>query len=349
MSPRHRAAPFRVGPSLPETLKPVAAGAALIGIAGLALSAVAWTTPAQQSVEAADTAESSMTFSYTAQVPPSAAYDGTTVSAPQPIFRKLADTVDVSYRYAGPAGQLRVHAELSAAGGWTSSVPLSETIKIGDQFEGHVILELGSLEQRALDAAAVTGIPVGSMTIAIVPSVDMDAGGQFAPRLELGLDRLVLKPTGELVATETTSTTGTRIEPATLSAFGQSVAVSTARLSGVAVILLSLLAGGALAAAARLSSPAAEAERVRRRYSDLILTVMPVALTPGRPVVDVPDVDSLVKLAERYGLLVLTWSRGGIDTYIVQDENTSYRYRSGTGSASASGDLEHELAAGAAE
>jgi hypothetical protein len=87
-------------------------------------------------------------------------------------------------------------------------------------------------------------------------------------------------------------------------------------------------------AAARLSSPPAEVERIRRRYSDLILTVMPVALMPGRPVVDVPDVDSLVKLAERYGLLVLTWSRGGIDTHVVQDENTSYRYRSGTGGAS---------------
>ena len=38
---------------------------------------------------------------------------------------------------------------------------------------------------------------------------------------------------------------------------------------------------------------------------------------------------SLVKLAERYGLLVLTWSRGGVDTYVVQDEGTTYRYRTG--------------------
>lgn len=65
-----------------------------------------------------------MTFSYTAAVPPSAAYDDTTVTSPRPIFRNLADTVDVTYRYAGPAGQLRVHAELSTAAGWSSTVPL---------------------------------------------------------------------------------------------------------------------------------------------------------------------------------------------------------------------------------
>jgi len=77
---------------------------------------------------------------------------------------------------------------------------------------------------------------------------------------------------------------------------------------------------------------------------------MPVALTPGRPVVDVPDVDSLVKLAERYGLLVLAWSRGGIDTYVVQDEGTTYRYRSGTGSAAMSPtNAEHGMVASAAQ
>lgn len=327
MSPRHSARPSAVTASLPDRLKPVAAGAALVGITGLALSGIAWTRPAQQAVQAGDSGESSMTFSYTAQVPASAAYDGTTVTAPRPIFRKLTDTVDVTYRYAGPAGQLRVRAELSTAGGWTSTVPLGKTVKVDKQFEGDVTLDLSSLERRAVEAAAVTGVPVGSLTVAVVPSVDMDAGGQFAPRLELALDPLVLKPLGKLVATETTSTTGSRDEPARLSGLGRSLDVSTARTLGAAMVLLFLLAAGLLAAAARLSSPVAEAERIRRRYSDLILTVMPVAFTPGRPVVDVPDVDSLVKLAERYGLLVLAWSRGEIDTYVVQDEGTTYRYR----------------------
>lgn len=38
---------------------------------------------------------------------------------------------------------------------------------------------------------------------------------------------------------------------------------------------------------------------------------------------------TLVKLAERHGPLVLHWSRADVDTFIVQDEATTYRYRTG--------------------
>lgn len=346
MSPRHRAAPHGVAASLPDRLKPVAAGAALIGITGLALSGAAWTRDDEQTVQAADSTESSMTFSYTAAVPPSAAYDGTTVTSPQPIFRSLADTVDITYRYAGPAGQLRVQAELSTASGWSSVVPLAELVQVNEQFTGDITLDLTSLEQRAVEAAAVTGLPAGRLTITVVPTVELNDGGQFAPRLELGLDPLVLKPLSELSATETSSTTGSRVQPAQLSILGRTVDVATGRIAGGVLVLVGILAAALLAAAARLVSPPSETERVRRRYSDLILTVMPVAVTAGRPIVDVPDVDSLVKLAERYGLLVLTWSRGGIDTYVVQDESTTYRYRSGTGQRHAAA-LEHDRMQGA--
>lgn len=66
----------------------------------------------------------------------------------------------------------------------------------------------------------------------------------------------------------------------------------------------------------------------RARHKDLLLPVLPIALTPGRPVVDVPDMKALATLAERYGLLVLHWERGGVMTYVVQDEGTTYRLRS---------------------
>jgi len=50
----------------------------------------------------------------------------------------------------------------------------------------------------------------------------------------------------------------------------------------------------------------------------------------GRPVIDVTTFSTLAKLAERYGLLVLHWSRSGVETFVVQDENITYRYRPGT-------------------
>lgn len=329
MSPRHRAAPSRVTGALPPALRPVAAVAAFLGVTGLALSALAFTRPATITLDASSTVTSSMEFGYTALVPQTPAYDGTTVTAPQPVFRALADRVDVTFTYAGPPGTLTVDAELSAASGWKGTVPLSAAQPVGEQYEGTVTLDLQQLQDRAERAGEVIGVPPSSVALAVVPTVALDGGGSFAPRLELALDDTSLSSTGELTARDETATTGTRQAPAQLSLLGRSLDVSTARTAGPLAALVAVLPALVLAAVTRLTGPASEAERIKQRYGDLVLPVMPVVLAPGRPVVDVPDVESLVKLAERYGLLVLAWSRGGVDTYVVQDEGTTFRYRSG--------------------
>jgi len=43
------------------------------------------------------------------------------------------------------------------------------------------------------------------------------------------------------------------------------------------------------------------------------------------------DFATLAKLAERYQLLVLHWSRSDVETFVVQDQATTYRYRTGAG------------------
>ena len=68
---------------------------------------------------------------------------------------------------------------------------------------------------------------------------------------------------------------------------------------------------------------------IRRRYSSMLVPVRPVTTAPGSPVIDVATFAALVRLAERYGLLVLHWTRSGIETFIVQDEGNTYRYRTG--------------------
>jgi hypothetical protein len=50
-------------------------------------------------------------------------------------------------------------------------------------------------------------------------------------------------------------------------------------------------------------------------------------LPHGRPIIDVTTFPVLAKLAERYGLLILHWARSGGETFVVQDENTTYRYQ----------------------
>lgn len=329
MAARHRARPAAQLGALPPSLRPVAATAAAIGVAGLALSALAWTRPTTTTVPARTAAAATMTFSYTAQVPRSAAYDGTTVTAPEPVFRKLASALDVTYMYAGRPGRLVVTAQLSSGTGWHTTMPLT-TRAVGSSYAGSVRLDLDALQRRADAAARITGLPSGSITVDVVPAVALTGGGTFTPKLTLALDPLTLKPTGPLAASSSTKTTGTRVVDASISALGRHIGVGTARTAGLGALVLALLAAAALAAMARLHGPVAEAERIQARYGQLILPVLPIALQPGRPVVDVPDVASLARLAERYGLLVLQWSRSGVDTYIVQDEGSTFRYRTGT-------------------
>jgi signal peptidase I len=41
----------------------------------------------------------------------------------------------------------------------------------------------------------------------------------------------------------------------------------------------------------------------------------------------VTEFKTLTRLAERYELLILHWSRNNVETFVVQDEGTTYLYR----------------------
>jgi hypothetical protein len=300
-----------------------------VGLVGLALSALAWTRPTEQVVVATTRDNSTMAFSYSARVPRTAAYDGTTVTAPQPVFRRLANTVDVSYRYTGRPGRLTASAELATSNGWATRIPLGQTA-VGPTYRGTVPLDLHALERRAADASQAIGLPSSEVTVAIVTAVRFPDGGSFTPRLELALDALVMKSRGSLTSSSAFPKSGRRREPAGLTMFGRGVDVTTARAAGGAALGLGALLGLVLAVFARRVGPVGRAERNRARYRDLILPVLPVPLEPGRPVVDVPDITSLARLADRYGLLILHWSQGDVHTFIVQDEGTTFRCRHGS-------------------
>ena len=326
MSPRHPSTTTLPLGAFPPVLQPLVAGVAALAIAGIALAGLSFTRPTTTTT-AADTS-ASMTFGYRASVAPSAAYDGTTVVAPQPVFRTLADAVDVTYTYTGRPGRIAVDAELSTAGGWRSLLPLAASRTVASGQQGVVRLQLSALAAKALAAAKVTGIPAGPLTVTVQPKIWLDSGGQFVPSWALTLSDSSLSITDPLTATTASTIAGTREAPAQLSALGHGVTISTARTASLVALALANLAGLALTALARLSGPVADTERIRARHKDLLLAVLPITLTPGRPVVDVTDVEALVRLAERYGLLVLHWQRSGVTTYVVQDEGSTYRFRS---------------------
>lgn len=320
--------------ALPPALRPAGAALGVIGVLGLALGALAWTSPPDIQVPAASSpATQRLDFSYTAAVGSSPAYDATTARSPDPVFRRLTNSVVMRLDYQGSPGSMGVTAELSTPGGWHSSVPLTDpTSFTGTRYQSTVRLNLSAFDARARAAAAVTGLPASPINIAVMPSVHTAGAAVFMPVLRLNLTPLQLNLAGDekslTVQNASTAAPTARIQRR-LNVLGRDITVARSRALSGLVLLAVVLAVAALAVVARRRFPVNEASAIRRRYAPLLAAVQPITTPPNSPVIEVNAFATLATLAERCGQLVLHWSRSGMDTFLVLDEGTTYRYRTG--------------------
>ncbi len=303
---------------------------AVAAVLGLAVGVLAFTKPTNNSVMVSEPSPGKATFSYSAIVPPSAAYDSTVVNSPDPVFRRLTNSVDLHISYQGQPGRIGITADLSTVGGWHSSITLAEPTQFtADTVDTGVQLDLTALQARADAAAAATGIPAGQVSITLAAPVVSADGGVFTPKILMTLTPLELTLAGDpagLIVTNTATTINSGTQPNQLGALGIQTPVQTVRIAASV-----LLAGGLLVALLTLfinrKTPAPdEAQIITSRYGHLLADVEPLAVIPGRPVV-VASFATLAKVAERAGLFVLHWTSDGRTTYVVFDDTSTYEYR----------------------
>jgi signal peptidase I len=336
--------------ALPPHLKTAAAVTAATAVIGLALAALAWYAQPTKASKTFTQTTRKMTFSYTAAVARTPAYDNTTVQSPDPVFRQLTNSVDLHLAYQGNAnqgggdqgstnqsstGSVSVSAELSTPSGWHSSIPLAAlTSFTGAKYQSTVRLDLTTLDARAQAAATVTGLPAAPLTLAIVPTVQTGGDAPWTPALHLTLTPLQLTlagdPTSMVVQSSATVSHPAHIAN-TLGMLGRHITVAQTRIITTILLLAGLLSGLVLTIIAWRTAPASEGAAIRHRYGSLLASVEPITTRPNLPVIEVTEFDTLAKLAERCGLLVLHWSRTDVDTFIVLDEGTTYRYRTAVG------------------
>jgi len=153
----------------------------------------------------------------------------------------------------------------------------------------------------------------------------------FAPALSFDAGDLRLQPSvgdeegvGPFAPREPGS--GTRIAPAEVSLGALSLSVATARRVSLLGIAVLLLLGGLALVAQRRRQVGDEHERIRARYGHLLLPVTTRSGTWAQ-VIELADIDALVRLAEHRGKLILHVVEGPDRSYVVEDGGTAYRYR----------------------
>ena len=335
-----------------------AAAAAVFLVLGL----VAFVCPATRPTEVLTPYQQQVTFGYTAHAPSGPVYPSGAVHTGQPIFLSLVHQVDVQIRYDFSslaqhdiAGSEKIMLQLTAPSGWTRSMTLTPPTRFtGDDTSTAVVLDIHQLQSLLNKVGAMTGVPGATYTAAIEPvfHVTGTAAGQplnlhFSPTMSFQLGPQQLSPQGAASAPTQTSAPGTppatgasggtlapsqsgkvgtpASTPATLTVLGIAPKVSLLRWISLVGLLLSVGATVFFYLRKR-GEPFEESAHIQAQYGHLIVPIMG-GEDLGWPPVDVTSIKALVRLAESGQRLILHNRSDGVDTYMVNDEGTVYRYQ----------------------
>lgn len=341
---RRPSPPLGSGASAGFVVAGLGAGA-LVAAAGL--GSLAFTRPPEKTVVWPNLYVQRGTFGYAARVPRGATYQRRVLRSGDPVYVRIVRRLPVSFDYrlrgeqpSGVAGTIALDAFVRDSRGWSYRIVLAPR----RPFAGTSVRAGGTLDfARIQKVIAAFERETGEhntlyrLTLAATVAVHGTVGARpvattFAPTLAFELDQIRLAvsvPTDPAAPpnafAQAKSGAATRLETATLSAFGRAVTVLDARrlakLLGIAGLALAGL-GGLLVLAGRRAN---EVATIRRRYEDWIVEV-----TPGeRPAASerrVASIDALARLAERYDRLILHESRDDGDAFLVEDDGIVYAY-----------------------
>jgi signal peptidase I len=298
-------------------------------------------------------------FSYSADATPGPAYPGNVAVTGDPLFTSVLHEVNLRFGYAfasaakhSLSGKASLSATLTSTSGWNTTFPLGSTTYFrGDHGGVSATLNLASLHALIQSVEKTTKV-TGSYTLTIIPHVSVTGNVEhlplsttFSPLLEFSVSELEVKPT--LAGSAISATTG----PSKASAFTPSasgsvpskgyqplflsfklarLSVATARavaLIGIAVVIAGLIA---MLALLRLRErPGDEASSIRARYGHMIIPVGHLTQPAGTSVIDVTDMEALVRIAEHYDRSILHETTAGGEAFWVTDESGQFRYAVG--------------------
>jgi signal peptidase I len=326
----------------------------------LVLGMFAFTRSEAKATEAKTPYTQTVSFGYGAHAAAGPVYPTGTVHTGDPIFLSLVRQlgVHVSYRFSSTAahdttGTERILLQLIGQNGWSRSIVLTPATRFtGDHTRTTVTVDMHHLQSLVSKVAALTGIP-STYSIAVVPQVHITgtvAGHplnlSFSPTMNFQLASGQLVPQGAQssssasppagsapasgsstgLSTSRSGAVGTRATaPATITFLGVSPSVSLLRWIAIIGLLLSIAATLYFYLRKR-SEPFEETYRIHAQYGHMIVPVV-AGEDLGWPAVDVASIKALVRLAESGQRLILHSRSNDVNTYMVNEEGTVYRYQ----------------------
>jgi signal peptidase I len=339
-------------PAWPSALVPVLAGVAILS---LAIGAILFSLSPTVSVERDYVYEQEGAFSYTGSIPPQgrAVYGRDAIETGDPVYLELTPGIRVAFSYALSAiepvdatGTIRLVAEVSDINGWTRTIELAPPA----EFSGADAVVEGDLDLEAIgdmtnELERVTGVVRDHYTVAVRPEVAVEGtiGGRpvsetFQPELRFFLDALQLQlepagsaPVGEEVVDPLAPTSAGLLkaevsEPRTFSALGLRLRLEPLRTTALIVFAVATLAWLGVVVHRRLAARRGEAAAIETRYGQFLVPVRPGGSPGGGRTVQVESFDSLLRIANHYGHVVLHEEAEGHHAYSVEENGVTYRY-----------------------
>jgi hypothetical protein len=133
---------------------------------------------------------------------------------------------------------------------------------------------------------------------------------------------------GSSLTKSSDATPVTRVRAREITVLGHEFITATTARSWSIITFLAATAGAVtIFLLMNRNKPLQTRAEIERRHPQLLVHVEPMDGPADEPVVQVGNFPALVKLAERYGQMILTWRRPDADDFIVRDDGITYRYR----------------------
>ena len=350
----------RVTPLAPSLRTLLVTFAVATGACVLALGYVAM-RPATQTQTGHVPYAQHVSFTYHAAARAGSVYPNGAVTTGAPIFLALVHRVgfNVSYRLTSSvserlSGTAQLALNLNGPTGWDRTISLSALRHFsGGRITVPATLDLRALQSLLLDVQKETGLPdaVG-YTVSVVLRVHVNGtlagqpvNAKFAPVATFQLQPQELQPvaspaagaasiagtgaasgSGGLTPSQSGTVSTHSVVANPVSFAGHDFSRETIEWVAGAGLILSALATLLLAVLRQRNRAFDEAARIRTRYGHLLVPIV-VGEDLGWPPVDVTSFKALARLAESAGQLVLHHQADAVDTYLVNDNGTVYRYQ----------------------